>query len=65
MKKPACLAYSSTLKMEAACSSEMSDDFHWTAWRYVPEDGTLHHLIVYLQRYGREHGLMARHPGTL
>jgi hypothetical protein len=32
-----CLACSSTLKMEVACSSEMSVDFQRTAWRYIPE----------------------------
>jgi hypothetical protein len=31
------LAYSSTLKMEATCSSEMSVDFQLTT-RYIPED---------------------------
>jgi hypothetical protein len=33
-----CFAYSSTLKMEAAYSSEMSVDFQ----RYIPEDRPLH-----------------------
>jgi hypothetical protein len=37
-----CLAYSSTLKMEARCSSETSVDFQRTTRRYIPEDGTLH-----------------------
>jgi hypothetical protein len=37
-----CLAYSSTLKMEATCSSEMSVDFYRTTRIYVPEDTTLH-----------------------
>jgi hypothetical protein len=37
-----CLAYSSTLKMEAICSSETSVDFQRTTWRYIPEDRTLH-----------------------
>jgi hypothetical protein len=36
-----CLAYSSTLKMEATCSSEMSADIQWTTWRYIPEDTNL------------------------
>jgi hypothetical protein len=36
-----CLAYSSTLKMEAKCSSEVSVDFRRTTRRYTPEDGTL------------------------
>jgi hypothetical protein len=34
-------AYSSILKMEATCSSEMSIDFHRTTRRYIPEDGNL------------------------
>jgi hypothetical protein len=34
-------AYSSTLKMEATCSSETSVDFHRISWRYIPEDRTL------------------------
>jgi hypothetical protein len=34
-------AYSSTLKMEAIYSSEMSVDFQWTTWRRVPGDRTL------------------------
>jgi hypothetical protein len=37
-----CLAYFSTLKMEAICSSETSVDCQWTTWHYIPEDGTLH-----------------------
>jgi hypothetical protein len=36
------LAYSSTLKMEATCSSETSINFQWTTWRYIPEPQTLH-----------------------
>jgi hypothetical protein len=32
------LAFSSTLKMEATCSSETLVDFHWTTRRYIPED---------------------------
>jgi hypothetical protein len=38
-----CLAYSSTLKMEATCSSEMSGDVQWTTWRHVPEDSRCLH----------------------
>jgi hypothetical protein len=34
-------AYSSTLKMEATCSSEKSVDFQQTTQRYIPEDRTL------------------------
>jgi hypothetical protein len=37
-----CLAYSLTLKMEATCFSDMSVDFQWTTWRYIPDDRTLH-----------------------
>jgi hypothetical protein len=32
------LAYSSTLKMEATCSSETSVDFQRTTHHYIPED---------------------------
>jgi hypothetical protein len=32
-----CLAYSSTPKMEAMCSSETPVDFHRTTRRYIPE----------------------------
>jgi hypothetical protein len=39
-----CLPYSATLKIEAICSSETSVDFQRTAWRYTPEDSTLHCL---------------------
>jgi hypothetical protein len=34
------LAYSSTLKMKATCSSEASVDFQATTQRYIPEDRT-------------------------
>jgi hypothetical protein len=36
------LAYSSTQKLQAACSSETSVDFQWTIWRYILEAGSLH-----------------------
>jgi hypothetical protein len=36
------LAYSSALKMEATCSSEMSVDFQRATRRYIPEDWNLH-----------------------
>jgi hypothetical protein len=36
------LAYSSTVKTEATCSSETSVDFQRTIWRYIVEDRTLH-----------------------
>jgi hypothetical protein len=37
-----CLAYSSTLKIEATCSSETSVHFQWTTWHYISEHRTLH-----------------------
>jgi hypothetical protein len=37
-----CSAYSSTLKMEAICSTETSIDIRRTTRRYIPEDSTLH-----------------------
>jgi hypothetical protein len=37
-----CSTYSSTLKMEAICSSETSVDSQRTKRRYIPEDSTLH-----------------------
>jgi hypothetical protein len=40
------LAYSSTLKMEATCSSELSVDFQRTTRHYIPEDGILHKFIT-------------------
>jgi hypothetical protein len=36
------LAYSSTPKMEATCSSETSADFLWAIRRCIPEDKTIH-----------------------
>jgi hypothetical protein len=40
-----CLAYYSTLKLEAICSSRTSVDFQWPTQRYIPEDNTLHFWI--------------------
>jgi hypothetical protein len=40
------LAYSSTLRVEATCSSEMSVDFQWTTLRYIAEDRTLEFYSV-------------------
>jgi hypothetical protein len=37
-----CLAHSTTLKMEATCSSEMFVDFQWTTRRYIPKDRIIH-----------------------
>jgi hypothetical protein len=39
----ACLAYSSTLKLQVTCSSEKSSEFRRTVGRYIPEDGILEH----------------------
>jgi hypothetical protein len=36
-----CTSYSSTLKMEATCSSELSVDFGRTTRRYIPRNRTL------------------------
>jgi hypothetical protein len=36
------LGYSSTLKMDAVCSSKTSVNFEWTTWHDVSEDITLH-----------------------
>jgi hypothetical protein len=36
-----CSAYSSTLKIEAICSSEASVDIQRITWRYIPQDSTL------------------------
>jgi hypothetical protein len=45
-------SYSSTLKMEAICSSETSLDTQRTTRRYIPEDGTLHnHRCENLKSY--------------
>jgi hypothetical protein len=39
------LAYSSTLKMEAICSTETLADFQRTTRRYIPEDRTSYPLL--------------------
>jgi hypothetical protein len=36
------LAYFSTMKMEATCSSKISVGFQRNIWHYIPEDRTLH-----------------------
>jgi hypothetical protein len=47
-----CLAYPSTLKMEAICLSEASVDFQRTEWRYIPEESILHnHRCENLKSY--------------
>jgi hypothetical protein len=33
-----CLAYALALKMEATYSSDMSVDFEWTTWFYIPKE---------------------------
>jgi hypothetical protein len=40
-----CLAYPSTLKMEAICCSETSVDFQRTTPRYIPDHWTLLELL--------------------
>jgi hypothetical protein len=40
-----CLAYSSTLKMKATYSSEMSVSFQRTAWRHIPAERTLRNYL--------------------
>jgi hypothetical protein len=40
-----CLAYSSTLKIVATCSSKTSVDFQLTTRGYIPENRTLHELV--------------------
>jgi hypothetical protein len=42
-------AYSSTLKMEATCPSEISTDFQRTTRRYIPEDRILQEIISLAQ----------------
>jgi hypothetical protein len=46
-----CLTSSSTLKMEATCSSEISVVFQWTTWRYIRKIG------LFFQRIRRWSGV--------
>jgi hypothetical protein len=51
-----CLAYSSTLKIEAIYSYETLVEFQRDTWRYIPEDITLHNhrcenLTSYMTRF--------------
>jgi hypothetical protein len=46
-----CLAYSSTLKMKAQCTSETLVDFQHTTRRYIPEDGTFREPFDFLNAY--------------
>jgi hypothetical protein len=41
-----CLAYSSTMKTEATCSSETSVDFLRSTRRYIPDDRNLQFSAV-------------------
>jgi hypothetical protein len=43
-----CLAYYSTFKMEVTCSAGTSVDFQRTTRRFIPEDGTLRFIHIYL-----------------
>jgi hypothetical protein len=45
------MAYSSTLKMEATCSSETFVDFQWTTRCYSLDDGTHSHWCENLRSY--------------
>jgi hypothetical protein len=45
-----CLAYSSTLKIEAKSSSETSVDFQLTTLHYIPEDRTLRAILNFTKR---------------
>jgi hypothetical protein len=47
-----CLACTSTLKVEAICSSEVLVDFQWITWHFIPEDSTLHnHRCEHLKKF--------------
>jgi hypothetical protein len=48
---------SSTLKMEAICSSESSVDTQQTTWRHIPEDDTLQmpYSLEKARRFGGAH----------
>jgi hypothetical protein len=45
-----CLAYSSTLKMEAACHYVMSVNFYWTMSCYIPEDSSLQNTSMWCEK---------------
>jgi hypothetical protein len=49
-KMISCITYSSTLKMEATCSSETSVDFQPSIWRYNPEYRTLRNHQIQIAR---------------
>jgi hypothetical protein len=42
VKQVSCLAYSSTLNLEATYFTKTSAGFQQTTWCYIPEDRTLH-----------------------
>jgi hypothetical protein len=61
-----CSAYSSTLKMEAICSSETSVDFQRTTRRYIPEDSNIYnHRCENLKSYKHEHVLKSCYLNVL
>jgi hypothetical protein len=39
------MSYSSTLKMEATCSSETLVALQLTIWRYIPEEGIIKNIL--------------------
>lgn len=43
IRQASCLVYTSTLKIEVACSSGKLLDFNHTTRRYIPEDRNLHY----------------------
>jgi hypothetical protein len=52
-----CLAYILTMKLEATCSSETSDDFQRNTRRYIPENRTLNNRrCVNLKSYKHING---------
>jgi hypothetical protein len=63
-----CLPYSSTLKVEAACSSEMWVVFQQTTLRYFPGDRTFHvHIIfiIYAYKYHEDFSLYTKKKITV
>jgi hypothetical protein len=52
-KLVSCSAYTSTLKMEAICSSETLVNIYWTTRRYIPEDYTLQSGNLLLKEFKR------------
>jgi hypothetical protein len=39
-----CISSSNALKLDATYSRKTSVEFHWTTWRYNPEDRILHNI---------------------